>query len=126
MATKAKTGSVDDLLKRYTPEVQKWALALRRQVRAEARGITEHVYLGWRVIMFCRGKDAAMKSMFCGIGPLKNGVNLYFAQGAQLPDPHHRLEGTGKGMRHVKIRSDEDLRKPGLRQLIRAAFRKAA
>lgn len=133
MATeaKAKMGSVEDLLKRYSPEVQKWAKALRKMMRATAPGASERVYLGWRVIMFCRGGEGMkkmknmknMKNMFCAIGPLKNGVNLYFGQGAILPDPHKLLEGTGKGMRHVKIRSTADLRKPGIKQLVRAAYR---
>jgi hypothetical protein len=35
-----------------------------------------------------------------------------------MPDPEGLLEGTGKNMRHVKLRPSEDL---GLRELIVAA-----
>ena len=124
--SKASLGTVEGLLKRYSPEVRRWAYALRKLVRAASPGVTERVYLGWRVIMYsrkksARGSPAKMSAMFCGIGPLRNGVNLYFHQGAKLPDPDDLLEGTGKGMRHVKIRSTKDIRAGAIRRLVRAA-----
>ncbi len=64
-----------------------------------------------------------MSSMFCGIGPLGNGVNLYFHQGTRLPDPEGLLEGTGKGMRHVKIRKASDIRPAAIEELVRAAYK---
>jgi hypothetical protein len=36
--------------------------------------------------------------------PMRGYVNLGFYQGALLVDPKRLLEGTGKGLRHVKIR----------------------
>ena len=36
-------------------------------------------------------------------------VNLGFFNGAALADPAGKIEGTGKSMRHVKIRSVKDL-----------------
>ncbi len=122
----ASVGTMEDLLKGRSPEVRKWTMALRRLVRGVAPGVTERVYLGWRVIMYSRDKSAPggaakMSKMFCGIGPLKNGVNLYFHQGAKLPDPDGLLEGTGKGMRHVKIRGDSDIRAAAIKTLVRAA-----
>jgi hypothetical protein len=40
-----------------------------------------------------------------------------------LPDPAGLLEGTGKSLRHVKVRTMEDLRRPELKNLILAAVR---
>ena len=34
-----------------------------------------------------------------------------FFQGARLTDPGGRIDGTGKGMRHVKVRALEDIDK---------------
>src|SRR5512145_2735964 len=39
------------------------------------------------------------------IMPLRQYVNLGFYRGAVLSDPAGLLEGTGKGLRHVKVRS---------------------
>lgn len=47
-------------------------------------------------------------------------VGFYF--GAELPDPHHLLEGAGKRMRHVKIRWGQPLDEPALQALISAAY----
>jgi hypothetical protein len=49
-------------------------------------------------------------------------VNVGFFHGAVLPDPTGLLEGTGKFMRHVKLRPDDDVDPAALRALIRAAY----
>ena len=38
-------------------------------------------------------------------------INLGFFKGAKLSDPKKLLEGTGKGLRHQKIRSEKDIDK---------------
>ena len=69
-----------------------------------------------------------------GIGPEKNTegyayimphakwINLGFFRGAALPDPGKLLEGAGAAMRHVKIRSVEEARRPELLTLLAAAL----
>ena len=48
----------------------------------------------------------------CAIRPGKGFVALQFGPcGTSLEDPDGLLEGTGKAMRHVKIRSKPDLKK---------------
>jgi hypothetical protein len=59
-----------------------------------------------------------LSEQFCWIAVSKQHVSLGFYYGAELPDPEHLLEGTGKMMRHVKIRSGEDLQRPALRAMI--------
>lgn len=49
-------------------------------------------------------------------------VNVGFFRGAELPDPQRLLEGTGRFMRHVKIRPGERVDDGALRELIRAAY----
>ncbi len=48
--------------------------------------------------------ERIMKDGICYIGVLKDRVNLGFHQGAHMRDPYGLLEGTGKQMRHIKIR----------------------
>jgi hypothetical protein len=50
-------------------------------------------------------------------------VNVGFFRGAELADPHGLLEGTGKFMRHVKLRPDNDVDAAALRKLIETAYR---
>ena len=49
-------------------------------------------------------------------------VNLGFYQGADLPDPAGLLEGSGKRMRHVKIRWGQAVDQAALTALISAAY----
>jgi hypothetical protein len=49
------------------------------------------------------------KKDVCGIYACSDHVNLSFWQGSALSDPWGLLEGTGKGMRHIKIFKVEDV-----------------
>lgn len=48
-------------------------------------------------------------------------VTLGLWQGALLQDPEGLIEGTGKRMRHVKIRGEEELGNPAVGRIIREA-----
>ena len=45
----------------------------------------------------------------CYIADMGGYVNFGFFRGAYLADPIGRMEGTGKDMRHIKIKSLEDI-----------------
>ena len=49
-------------------------------------------------------------------------VNVGFFLGAHLQDPAGLLEGTGKNMRHVKLRPGAEIEREALAALIQAAY----
>jgi hypothetical protein len=49
-------------------------------------------------------------------------VNVGFFQGASLPDPARLLQGTGRFMRHVKLRPSTKINSAALTQLIETAY----
>ena len=49
-------------------------------------------------------------------------VNVGFFHGAELPDPNGLLEGTGKFMRHVKLRPEGGVNSAALFELIKSAY----
>lgn len=49
-------------------------------------------------------------------------VNVGFFLGAEIADPKGLLEGTGKFMRHVKLRPEHDVDTMALRTLIETAY----
>lgn len=58
----------------------------------------------------------------CAVRPSDNYVALqFYSSGTTLPDPDGILEGTGKRMRHVKIRSRADIKKKLFTSWIRQA-----
>jgi hypothetical protein len=49
-------------------------------------------------------------------------VNVGFFHGAALPDPHRLLEGTGKHMRHMKLKPGTPANAVALAKLIEEAY----
>ena len=59
---------------------------------------------------------------FAYVNAFKAHVNVGFFFGAFLKDPAGLLEGSGKRMRHVKVRPGEEANTPELEKLIGAAY----
>jgi hypothetical protein len=62
-----------------------------------------------------------MTEHFCWLAPFSKHLVFGFYYGSELPDPTELLEGTGRLMRHVKVRSMSDLEDPALRRLVEVA-----
>lgn len=60
---------------------------------------------------------------FAYVGVFSAHVNVGFFHGAALPDPAGLLQGTGKSMRHVKLRPGHAVDTASLEALIGAAHR---
>ncbi|HUB84002.1 MAG TPA: DUF1801 domain-containing protein [Bryobacteraceae bacterium] len=56
------------------------------------------------------------------VGVFTAHVNVGFFHGAALPDPAHLLQGTGKHMRHVKLRPRTAVNDAALSRLIEVAY----
>ncbi|MGA2812703.1 MAG: DUF1801 domain-containing protein [Candidatus Acidiferrum sp.] len=59
---------------------------------------------------------------FAYVNVFTSHVNVGFFHGAALPDPDRLLEGTGKFMRHVKLRPESSTNAAALSRLIAAAY----
>jgi hypothetical protein len=59
---------------------------------------------------------------FAYVNVFTSHVNVGFFQGAALPDPARLLQGTGKFMRHVKLRPRTPINVAALTSLIEAAY----
>ena len=68
------------------------------------------------------GTGPGYKYLVFTLLPDRKHVTIGFARGTDMPDPAGLLEGAGKVHRHVKIRAEEDLRRPELTELFTAAL----
>lgn len=59
---------------------------------------------------------------FAYVNVFKAHVNVGFFRGAEIADPERLLEGTGKFMRHVKLRPESDIEATALMRLIETAY----
>src|SRR4051794_39708447 len=59
---------------------------------------------------------------FAYVNVFTSHINVGFFQGATLPDPGHVLQGSGRFMRHLKLRPGRAADAAALRRLIDAAY----
>lgn len=109
-----------------SPEVHAWlgeqsgdlgAIALRwfEAMRSCGGDVVELFHDGCPVVCVA---DAP----FAYVNVFRSHVNVGFYQGASLPDPAGLLQGSGKRMRHVKLRPAEPVSEVALGRLIEAAY----
>ncbi|ROT98982.1 DUF1801 domain-containing protein [Histidinibacterium lentulum] len=94
--------------------------AIRALVARHAPGAVESASAREGSVWWGMGGNK-MKDGFAWAMPHKAHVNFGFMQGAHLPDPQGRLDGTGKSLRHVKLRTPAEVEDPALAALLDAA-----
>lgn len=118
---KAAQGTFGELLAGVEPGLAAIARRLRAIIRAVDESTVETVRLGDNAATYGVGPKK-MTDGYAYIMPMRGYINLGFYQGAVLADPERLLEGTGKGLRHVKIRSLGEANRPPVRALVAAAL----
>jgi hypothetical protein len=108
------------------PKVEAWLREqpkdLRDTCRAAAEALVEalpgaKVAIKWKVPTWVGNGNVVSVMAFTA------HANLQFFRGAELPDPDGLLEGSGTGMRHVRLLHTKDLKRPAVKALVRAAWR---
>jgi hypothetical protein len=122
---KAAQGTFAELLAGVEPKLAAIARRLRAMIRDVDANTVETVRLGDHAATFGVGPKK-MTDGYAYIMPMRGYINLGFYQGAVLADPSRLLEGTGKGLRHVKIRSLAEADRPAVRSLVAAALARRA
>ena len=117
-ATGPAADDFETLLQPHTPDVAETARALRHVLAAAFPDAVEQVDFGNKLLAV--GKSMAMRDLTFAIIPHSAHVNLQLADGVDLPDPAKLVEGTGKRIRHVKVRSVEAAAMPQLRAIVDA------
>ena len=87
------------------------AKAVRTMTKKAVKGVEEYVN-PWKIPSF--DSNGPLCCFMVG----KEHVTFAFMRGAALRDPEKLLEGTGKRVRHVKLRSMADVKRPGVKKLV--------
>jgi len=87
---------------------------LRKLIKDALPGASEELRWGQPCYLVGREKVACLYAA-------GDHVNLGFFRGADLDDPKGLLEGTGKGMRHVKVRFPSDIKRRAFTALLTQA-----
>jgi hypothetical protein len=102
----------------FPPEIQEITLTLREVAATEMPGARETIFTQ----SFNFSPDGEYRHRICYIWPGKTHATMGFFFGTSLDDPESLLEGTGKRMRHVKVKSVETARSPAVAALARQAW----
>ena len=119
---KAAQGTFEELVADIEPSLAAIARRLRAVIRGVDKSTVETVRLGDNAATYGVG-PRKMTDGYTYIMPMRGYINLGFYQGAMLADPDRLLEGTGKFMRHVKLRPGSDVDSVALMTLIETAYR---
>lgn len=115
----ARTRTLAELLAAYPHDIQTLARQTRGFVLELLPGALETVDGSGPFIGY--GYGPGYNGLICTINVSKTGVKLALAGGASLEDPDGLLEGAGRVHRHIVIEAADDLRRPGVKRLVRAA-----
>jgi hypothetical protein len=110
------------------PKIQQFFLALPQQKRDVAMQVRDIILasspkvteaIKWRQLTFISGKtNLAFIYTYSGV----DYMNLGFMQATSLSDPKKLFEGTGKGMRHIKIRTEKEIPATQIKKWIKEAI----
>ncbi len=109
-----KRVDLDKYLSPFTDDISILARDLRNKILKLEPDLDE--VIKWNNLIYEKN------GLVCAIVVHKDHVNLEFAHGIELLDPDGMLEGTGKKMRHVKIRNSEEIESEKLTNLISEAL----
>ena len=111
-----------EFLYRYDSAIQSLVLGLRKVVLEELAPCHEYIFeMRSKVVLLYSATEHVIKDGICFIAPFSKHVNLGFYRGADLNNRARMLEGTGKAMRHVKLKRLSELDRPELSAYLREA-----
>ncbi len=111
----------DELVQESNPDLGPICVALRELVSELHSEFLEIIWPNQKIASYGVGPKK-MSEHYVYIAPQAKHVNLGFYHGASIADPDSLLEGTGKKLRHIKVRNVDAVDKAAVRSLIQAAI----
>jgi hypothetical protein len=117
--------ALDRFLARYSPEVATVGREAIAAMRAYLPGAMQLVYDNYNALVIGFSPSEKTSEAVLSIALYPRWVNLFFLEGALLPDPGKILKGGGKIVRSIRLSTAADLKRPEVRALIDAALEEA-
>ena len=103
---------------RYTPAIAAQLRDARQRLRARFPRGVEMVFDNYNALVFGFGPTGKSRDSFISVAGYPRWVTLFFLDGAGLLDPEGLLEGDGKQVRGVRLKTPADLDAPAVAALI--------
>jgi len=114
-------GSFEDVLAAAEGSLAEMCTTLRKIIVGLHKAHVEICWPKQKIASYGVGPKK-MTEHYAYIAVFKAHLNLGFYYGAGLPDPKGMLEGTGKNLRHVKLRDLATCKSPAIKALVKAAI----
>lgn len=118
--------NLNEFLCLYPEDVQRLFHRLKVLMEITLPDSEQIFFEGWKNLSFGTGKGRSAPSLAVYLAPLKDSVNLGFYAGTDLTDPSGLLKGSGKKMRHIKMRPDTGIPEEEIIFLVLQAYNNAA
>jgi hypothetical protein len=129
MNTPSVDPQITSFLGKYSPEVEGELRDARARLRALFSRGFELVYDNYNALVFAISPTTATADAFISVTGYPKWVTLFFLHGASLNDPNKLLEGQGKQVRGIRLKTAAAINTPEVESLIlqaampfRAAF----
>lgn len=103
-----------------TPEIGALTNEARALIKSLDDKVVEVIWERQKIAGYGVGPKK-MSEHYVYLSPFKNHLNLGYYRGALLNAPEGLLEGSGKELRHIKLRTSQDLNRPEVTALIAQA-----
>lgn len=112
---------IDGFIDKYTPAIAEQLRDARQRLRAHFTRGVEMVFDNYNALVFGIGPTDRTRESFISIAGYPKWVTLFFLNGADLDDPQGLLEGDGKQVRGIRLKTPADLDAPAVAALIAQA-----
>ncbi len=102
----------------YSKEIQQLTLQLRDFLTDLVPEANELIWDNYNAVAMAYSKSEKLSDGFCHIAVYAKHVNFGFNKGSQLPPHSIKLEGKGKLIRHIKVKSIHEFPKEAITKLI--------
>jgi hypothetical protein len=112
---------LESFLAKYTQEIRDELVAARTRMRSFFPRGFELVYENYNALVLGYGPTARASDAVLSLAAYPRWVTLFFLHGTSLADPSCLLQGTGRQVRSIRLRSAEDLDSPAIAALVEQA-----
>jgi hypothetical protein len=120
-ALESPAKQVAAFIAKFDPSIARLARSARSALRKRFPTAVELVYDNYNALAMGLGPNERTSEAFVSVAVFARGVNVYFIQGAKLPDPAKLLQGNGNQGRYIRLENVAQLDKPAVAALLQAA-----
>jgi hypothetical protein len=122
MSVSATEKQIAAFLAKYSPSIEAELVDARARLRAFFPRGFELVFDNYNALVFGMSPTERASDAFVSVAGYPKWVTLFFLHGKELDDPSGLLEGEGKQVRSIRLKSAADINTPQVEALVTQAI----